>query len=37
MEVFQAFGQGLMSRTDSWKEVVSENIIFTGPETKQKV
>lgn len=31
MEVFQAFGQGLMSGTDSWKEVVSENIIFTGP------
>jgi len=31
MEVFQAFGQGLMSGTDSWKEVVAENVIFTGP------
>jgi len=31
MEVFQAFGQGLMSGTDSWKNVVAENIIFTGP------
>ena len=31
MEVFQAFGQGLMSGTDSWKEVVAEDILFTGP------
>lgn len=31
MEVFQAFGQGMMSGTDSWKDVISENIIFTGP------
>ena len=31
MEVFQAFGQGLMSGTDSWKDAVSENIVFTGP------
>ncbi|MBL4625940.1 MAG: nuclear transport factor 2 family protein [Flavobacteriales bacterium] len=31
MEVFQAFGQGLMSGTDSWKEVVAENVSFTGP------
>jgi len=31
MEVFQAFGQGLMSGTDSWKEVVAENVVFTGP------
>jgi len=31
MEVFQAFGQGLMSGTNSWKEVVAENITFTGP------
>ena len=31
MEVFQAFGQGLMSGTDSWKSVVTENIVFTGP------
>jgi len=31
MEVFQTFGQGLMSGTDSWKEVVAENVVFTGP------
>jgi len=31
MEVFETFGQGLMSGTDSWKAVVSENITFTGP------
>ncbi len=31
MEVFQAFGQGMMSGTDSWKEVISGDIIFTGP------
>ena len=31
MEVFQAFGQGLMSGTDSWKEAVAENVTFTGP------
>jgi len=31
MEVCQAFGQGLMSGTDSWKDVVSENVVFTGP------
>lgn len=31
MEVFQNFGQGLMSGTDSWKEVVSEDIAFIGP------
>jgi len=31
MEVFQAFGQGLMSGTGSWKEVVAENITFIGP------
>ncbi len=31
MEVFQAFGQGLTSGTDSWKEVVAENVTFTGP------
>ncbi|MFK5880486.1 MAG: nuclear transport factor 2 family protein [Flavobacteriaceae bacterium] len=31
MEVFQAFGQGMMSGTNSWKEVISENIVFTGP------
>ena len=31
MEVFQAFGQGLMSGTDSWKEVVAKNVRFTGP------
>ncbi|MDO5968558.1 nuclear transport factor 2 family protein [Flavivirga aquimarina] len=31
MEVFQAFGQGLMSGTNSWKSVVADNIVFTGP------
>ena len=31
MEVFQAFGQGLMSGTDSWKDVVSTNVTFHGP------
>jgi len=31
MEVYQAFGQGLMSGTDSWKEIVAENVSFTGP------
>lgn len=31
MEVFQAFGQGLMSGTDSWKDVLSTNVTFKGP------
>jgi len=31
MEVVQAFGQGLMSGTDSWKDVVADNVSFTGP------
>jgi len=31
MEVFQAFGQGLMSGTDSWKDVVANNVTFKGP------
>ncbi len=31
MEVFQAFGQGLMSGTDAWKEVLAEQVTFTGP------
>lgn len=31
MEVFQAFGEGLMSGTDSWKDVVAENVMFKGP------
>lgn len=31
LEVFQSFGQGLMSGTDSWKGVVAENVTFTGP------
>ncbi len=31
MEVFEAFGQGLMSGTDSWKEVIAEDVLFTGP------
>ncbi len=36
MEVFQAFGKGLMSGTDSWKEVVEEEIVFTGPVDQTK-
>jgi len=36
MEVFQAFGQGLMSGTDSWKEVVAENVTFIGPVDQTK-
>ncbi len=31
MEIFQAFGQGMMSGTDSWKEVISDDITFNGP------
>ena len=31
MEVFQEFGQGMMSGTDSWKKVISKDIVFTGP------
>ena len=31
MEVFQAFGQGMMSGTDSWKKVIAENVSFIGP------
>lgn len=31
MQVFQAFGEGMMSGTDSWKNVIAENIVFTGP------
>lgn len=31
MEVFEAFGQGMISGTDSWKEVIAEDISFTGP------
>ncbi|MEE9407771.1 MAG: nuclear transport factor 2 family protein [Polaribacter sp.] len=31
MEVFQAFGEGMMSGTDSWKEVIAKDIVFTGP------
>ena len=31
MEIFQAFGQGMMSGTDSWKEVIADSITFTGP------
>ena len=31
MQVYQKFGQGLMSGTDSWKEVVANDIVFTGP------
>ena len=31
MQIFQAFGQGMMSGTDSWKEVIADSIAFTGP------
>jgi ketosteroid isomerase-like protein len=31
MEIFQAFGQGMMSGTDSWKDVIADSITFTGP------
>lgn len=31
MEVFQAFGQGMMSGTDLWKEYIADNIKFIGP------
>lgn len=31
MEVFHEFGQGLMSGTNSWKNLVAGNITFTGP------
>jgi hypothetical protein len=31
MQVFQAFGEGMMSGTDSWKEVLSDDITFNGP------
>ena len=31
LEVFQSFGEGLMSGTDSWKSVVSDQISFVGP------
>lgn len=31
LDVFQTFGRGLMSGTNSWKEVVAENVTFTGP------
>ncbi|BDS15059.1 nuclear transport factor 2 family protein [Aureispira anguillae] len=31
LKVVYAFGQGLQTGTDSWKEVVAENVTFTGP------
>ena len=31
MQVFQAFGEGMMSGTDAWKEVLSDDITFNGP------
>ncbi|MEO1054349.1 MAG: nuclear transport factor 2 family protein [Bacteroidota bacterium] len=31
MQVFQAFGEGIMSGTNAWQEVVSNDVIFTGP------
>ena len=34
MEVYQAFEQGMMSGTDSWKAFIAEDISFTGPVDK---
>lgn len=31
MEVVQSFGAGMMSGTDSWKEVIAKDITFHGP------
>ena len=31
MQVLEAFGQGMSSGTDSWKEVIAKDITFTGP------
>jgi len=31
MQVFHAFGEGMMSGTDSWKKVISNDITFNGP------
>ena len=31
MEVYSAYGQGMMSGTDSWKEVLGEDVTFNGP------
>jgi limonene-1,2-epoxide hydrolase len=31
MQVVQAFGAGMMSGTDSWKDVIADDIVFTGP------
>lgn len=31
MQVVTAFGEGMKSGTDAWKEVVSNDIVFTGP------
>jgi len=31
MQVVQAFGAGMMSGTDSWKDVIADDINFTGP------
>ena len=31
MQVVQAFGAGMASGTDSWKDVIAEDITFDGP------
>ena len=31
MQVFQAFGQGMMSGGDSWQDVIADDVTFTGP------
>ncbi|WP_298487671.1 nuclear transport factor 2 family protein [uncultured Maribacter sp.] len=31
MEVFEVFGQGMMSGTDSWKDYIANDIKFIGP------
>ena len=31
MQVFQAFGEGMMSGSGAWKKVLADDITFTGP------
>jgi len=31
LEVFQSFGQGMMSGTNSWKDFIADDIKFIGP------
>ena len=34
MQVVQSFGAGMMSGTDSWKDVIADDITFHGPVDK---